>query len=85
MNSTQDSLSCSSELSQERDDEERGLTVETGSRFIQEEQGTTYQYISPRGKVGLRLADKLDTDGETFPLFNTQPSTRLTNHSILDI
>jgi hypothetical protein len=78
-------LSSSRELSQKRDDEERGLTVETGSRFIQEEQGTAYQYISSRGEVNLRLADKLDTYGETFPLLDTQSSTRLTDHGILNI
>jgi len=36
-------------------------------------------------EANLRLANKLDTDGETFPLFDTQSSTGLTDHGILDI
>ena len=32
-----------------------------------------------------RLRDKLDTNGETFPLLDTESSTRLTNHGILNI
>jgi hypothetical protein len=38
-----------------------------------------------KGVDDLRLANKLDTNGETLPLLNTQSSTRLTNHGIFDI
>jgi hypothetical protein len=85
MDSTQDSLSSSGELSQERNNEERRLTIKTGSRFIQEEQSTIDQQMPLGGMMNLRLADKLHTDGETFPLFDTQSSTRLTDHGILNI
>jgi hypothetical protein len=37
MDSAQDSLTSRRELSQEGDDEERRLTIETGSRLIQEQ------------------------------------------------
>lgn len=85
MDSTQDSLSSSGELSQERNDEERRLTIKTGSRFIQEEESTAGQQKPLGGMLNLRFTDKLDTDGETFSLFDTQSSTRLTDHGILDI
>jgi len=70
MDSTQDSLSSSGKLSQERNNEERRLTIKTGSRFIQEEESTAGQQKPLGGMVDLRFTDKLDTDGETFPLLD---------------
>lgn len=39
MDGTQDGLAGSGEFTQEGNDEERALTVKTGSRFVEEEQG----------------------------------------------
>ena len=47
MDGTQDGLTGSSEFTEERDDEVGTLAVETGSRFIEEQQGTERQFNSP--------------------------------------
>lgn len=57
MDGTQDGLTVLSEFSEEEKNIPRGLGIETRSRFVKEK------------KKG-RLSDKLDTDGETFPLFD---------------
>lgn len=62
MDGTQDLLSSSGKLSQESDQVVSGLTVETGSRFIEEEK-----------QVG--LGGKFDTDGDSLSSFNRETVT----------
>lgn len=67
MNRAQDGLTGGGELAQECDDEVRGLTVETGSRLVEEQQSW--------------LGDEFDTDGETLASFNSETSCGATSES----
>lgn len=57
MDGTKDSLTVFGELTEEEKNIPGGLRIETRGGFVKEK------------KEG-RLSDELDTDGETFPLFN---------------
>jgi hypothetical protein len=69
MDGTQDGLTGGGELSQESNDVEGALTVETGGGFVQEEQ-----------KLGLR--GQFNTDSKSLSSFNTETVTGETNHGI---
>lgn len=72
MDGTQDGLTGGSKFSQETDNVEGALTVETGSRLVQEEQE-------------LGLGSQLDTDGKSLSSFDTETVTRETNHGVGEI
>ena len=69
MDRAKDSLTTGSELLQEPNDVVCRLTIETGSRLVEEQE-----------KLG--LSSKFDTYGEPFPSFNAQSITGETDHSI---
>jgi hypothetical protein len=65
MDGTQDSLTCGSQLTEETNDVEGALRVETRGRLVQEEK-----------EFG--LGGELDTNGYTFALFDGKTRFRVT-------
>ena len=72
MNSNKNGLTNVRELSEEANDVKGGLTIETGSRLVKEDENGW-------------LGDKLDTNRQSLPLFNRQARARSSNQAILNV
>jgi len=72
MDSTQDSLTVFSEFSKQLKNVPRGLRVQSGSRFVEEEQ---------KGGLG----DQFDTDSESLSLFDVETCMSAMSSLILQL
>jgi hypothetical protein len=72
MDCAQNGLTGGGKFAKETNNVESALRVETGGRLVQEKQE-------------LRLGRELDTDGDTFALFDSKSTFGITNDSICDI